>query len=134
MPDHVLKLLLDSKNELSIKTVSVLGIAYKGNVEDIRETPSKKLIELLLENNFNVMAHDPIVKNEIIESFNVKAVEYEEALSCDCVILMTDHDLYKDLKPDMLKNKYIISTRPILDSEEFREAGINFQAIGDISN
>jgi UDP-N-acetyl-D-mannosaminuronic acid dehydrogenase len=45
---------------------------------------------------------------------------------------MTDHDLYRDLKADMLVNKFIISTRPILDADEFREKGINFQAIGNI--
>ena len=131
MPKHVIDLLMNCKE--NINTVGILGIAYKGNVEDIRETPSKKLIELLLEKDFNVVAHDPIVKNEIIESFNVKSVSYEKVLDCDCVILMTDHDLYKNLRPDMLKNKFIISTRPILDSTLFRNSGVNFQAIGNVT-
>ena len=131
MPKHVIDLLMNCKE--NINTVGILGIAYKGNVEDIRETPSKKLIELLLEKDFNVVAHDPIVKNEIIESFNVKSVSYEKVLDCDCVILMTDHDLYKNLMPDMFKNKFIISTRPILDSTLFRNSGVNFQAIGNVT-
>ena len=131
MPKHVIDLLMNCKE--NINTVGILGIAYKGNVEDIRETPSKKLIELLLEKDFNVVAHDPIVKNEIIESFNVKSVSYEKVLDCDCVILMTDHDLYKNLRPDMLKNKFIISTRPSLDSTLFRNSGVNFQAIGNVT-
>ena len=131
MPKHVIDLLMNCKE--NINTVGILGIAYKGNVEDIRETPSKKLIELLLEKDFNVVAHDPIVKNEIIESFNVKSVSYENVLDCDCVILMTDHDLYKNLRPDMLKNKFIVSTRPILDSTLFRNSGVNFQAIGNVT-
>lgn len=131
MPKHVIDLLMNCKE--NINTVGILGIAYKGNVEDTRETPSKKLIELLLEKDFDVVAHDPIVKNEIIESFNVKSVSYEDVLDCDCVILMTDHDLYKNLKPDMLKNKFIISTRPILDSTMFRNSGVNFQAIGNVT-
>ena len=131
MPEHVFDLLMKCKE--NINTVGILGIAYKGNVEDIRETPSRKLIELLLEKEFNVVVHDPIVKNEIIESFNVESVSYEDVLNCDCVILMTDHDLYKNLKPDMLKNKFIISTRPILDSALFRNSGVNFQAIGNVT-
>ena len=45
---------------------------------------------------------------------------------------MTDHDMYKELKPEQVKDKLVISTKPILDSDKFREAGINFQAIGDI--
>ena len=131
MPKHVLELLF-SLNE-NIKSIGILGMAYKGNVDDIRESPSIKLIELLLENNFDVVVHDPFVKDEVIESFNVKSVEYNNALECDCVILMTDHDLYKELTPEMLTNKIIISTRQILDSDKFRKAGINFQAIGDIN-
>lgn len=134
MPHHVLDILKDNKkfNKTNFK-VGILGIAYKGNVEDIRETPSKKLIELLLDENIDVIAHDPIVKDEIIESFNVKPASLDDVLDCDCVILMTDHDVYKNIKPEMIKNKFIISTRPILNSKEFRDKNINFQAIGDIN-
>lgn len=130
MPDHVLSIL--SKFNDGISTVSVLGIAYKGNVDDVRETPSKKLIELLIKNEYKVVAHDPIVKKEVIETFNVDSVSYEDSLKSDCIIIMTDHDMYKELKPEQVKDKLVISTKPILDSDKFREAGINFQAIGDI--
>lgn len=130
MPDHVLSIL--SKFNDGISTVSVLGIAYKGNVDDVRETPSKKLIELLIKNEYKVVAHDPIVKKEVIETFNVDSVSYENSLKSDCIIIMTDHDMYKELKPEQVKDKLVISTKPILDSDKFREAGINFQAIGDI--
>lgn len=130
MPDHVLSIL--SKFNDGISTVSVLGIAYKGNVDDVRETPSKKLIELLIKNEYKVVAHDPIVKKEVIETFNVDSVSYEDSLKSDCIIIMTDHDMYKELKPEQVKDKLVISTKPILDSYKFREAGINFQAIGDI--
>lgn len=130
MPDHVLSIL--SKFNDGISTVSVLGIAYKGNVDDVRETPSKKLIELLIKNEYKVVAHDPIVKKEVIETFNVDSVSYEDSLKSDCIIIMTDHDIYKELKPEQVKDKLVISTKPILDSDKFREAGINFQAIGDI--
>lgn len=130
MPDHVLSIL--SKFNDGISTVSVLGIAYKGNVDDVRETPSKKLIELLIKNGYRVVANDPIVKKEVIETFNVDSVSYEDSLKSDCIIIMTDHDMYKELKPEQVKDKLVISTKPILNSDKFREAGINFQAIGDI--
>lgn len=130
MPDHVLSIL--SKFNDGISTVSVLGIAYKGNVDDVRETPSKKLIELLIKNGYRVVANDPIVKKEVIETFNVDSVNYEDSLKSDCIIIMTDHDMYKELKPEQVKDKLVISTKPILNSDKFREAGINFQAIGDI--
>lgn len=133
MPQHVVDILLDNIDDVGDDfVISILGIAYKGNVDDIRETPSKTLIELLKDKGFNVVAHDPLVSDNVIESFGVKSVPYEEALDADCVIIMTDHDLYKDITPDMIKNNFIIVTRPILDSCKFRENGVNFQAIGDI--
>jgi UDP-N-acetyl-D-mannosaminuronic acid dehydrogenase len=131
MPEHVIQLI--SSSDKTIKSVGLLGQVYKGNVDDIRETPTKKVIELLLKENYDVFVHDPLVKEEVIETFNVDSVSFEDALNCDCVILMTDHDLYKTIEPDMLKNKFIIVTRPILSSEKFRNKGIDFQAIGDIA-
>ena len=132
MPEHVLEMILKYKEDKDNYSIAILGMAYKGNVDDIRETPTIKLIELLEELDFDVYVNDPYVDDEIIESYGVKAVEYEDALGCDCVVLMTDHDLYKDLNADMLVNKFIISTRPILDADEFRDKGVNFQAIGNI--
>lgn len=134
MPHHVLDMILKEEDINKNSSIGILGVAYKGNVEDIRETPSKEIIKLLLDEDFNVIAHDPFVKDEVIESFGVKSVEYEKVLSCDCVVLMTDHDLYKNLTPEMLKNKLIISTRPILNSDKFRSEGIKFRAIGDMTN
>jgi UDP-N-acetyl-D-mannosaminuronic acid dehydrogenase len=132
MPEHVLELILKYKEDKDNYSIAILGMAYKGNVDDIRETPSIKLIDLLKEHDFDVHVNDPYVADEIIEGYGVDSIDYEEALKCDCVVLMTDHDLYRDLKADMLVNKFIISTRPILDADEFREKDINFQAIGNI--
>ena len=133
MPEHVLDLILKYKEDRDNYSIAILGMAYKGNVDDIRETPTIKLIELAGRLDFDVYVNDPFVDDDVIESFGVKAIEYEDALECDCVVLMTDHDLYKNLKPEMLANKFIISTRPILDADEFRDRGVNFQAIGNIN-
>lgn len=132
MPEHVLELILKYKENKDNYSIAILGMAYKGNVDDIRETPTIKLIELLGKLDFDVYVNDPYVADDVIESYGVEAVGYEDALRCDCVVLMTDHDLYKSLNADMLVNKFIISTRPILDADEFRDKGVNFQAIGNI--
>lgn len=133
MPQHVLEILLNNIDTKTKHTIGILGIAYKGNVDDIRETPSIELINLLKEYDFDIIAHDPYVNCETITKLNIKYESYENVLKSDCVILMTDHDLYKSIKPEMLINKFIICTRDILDAEEFRNENINFQAIGNIS-
>lgn len=133
MPSHVVDILLDNLTyENHNYTVGILGMAYKGNVDDIRESPTIQLIDLLKELDVKIKVNDPYVSDRVIESFNIKAVTLNEALDCDCVILMTDHQSYADITPDMIKNKFIIVTRPILDADYFRENGINYQAIGNL--
>ncbi|MCI5867760.1 MAG: nucleotide sugar dehydrogenase [Methanosphaera sp.] len=134
MPQHVVDIVEQFKdNDKDNFTVAILGVAYKGNVDDIRESPSIDLIKLLNEkDNITTVAHDPYVDSSIIESFNIKAVDYDEALSADCVIIMCDHDIYRDITPSMIENKFLISTKPIVDADKFRQNGVNFQAIGNI--
>jgi len=132
MPEHVLDMIKKYAVLNPEYSIGILGIAYKGNVDDIRETPSRDLIKLLKAYDVKIYAHDPYVSDEIIKSFDVETASFEDVLSCDCIVVMTDHDLYKTITPDMLVNKFIISTRDILNAEEFRQSGINYQAIGNI--
>jgi len=132
MPEHVLDIIKKYAVLNPEYSIGILGIAYKGNVDDIRETPSRDLIKLLKAYDVKIYAHDPYVSDEIIKSFDVETASFEDVLSCDCIVVMTDHDLYKTITPDMLINKFIISTRDILNAEEFRQSGINYQAIGNI--
>ena len=60
-------------------------------------------------------------------------VNMHEALKCDIVVLVTDHDDYKEIKPQMIVNNLFICTRPILDPEEFKNNGIIFKGIGRVS-
>ncbi|MCD7781373.1 MAG: nucleotide sugar dehydrogenase [Methanosphaera sp.] len=137
MPRHVVDLLeenIDSNINKGDYTVSILGIAYKGNVDDTRESPSGDVIDLLMGEGFNVVAHDPLVSSSVIESFGISSVSLDDALGTDCVILMTDHDEYKSIHPEDITKGFIIDTRNILDSQKFRSEGINFQAIGDVNH
>lgn len=60
----------------------------------------------------------------------VQPVDMATALDTDCVILVTDHDLYRDIKPEMIKNRLIICTRPILDKDAFQKNGVTFKGVG----
>ena len=46
------------------------------------------------------------------------------------MVLMTDHDLYREISPEMIKNPIFICTKPILNLEEFRSNGVIFKGIG----
>jgi len=134
MPDHVAEMVKETLKEagkqIKSSKIGILGVAYKGNVADARETPAEPLIKLLIKEGAEVYANDPHTPREIIESFGAAPVSMENALKCDVVVLITDHDEYKNITPDMIQNKLFICTRPILDPEIFREEGVIFKGIG----
>jgi len=134
MPLHVYELVLNVLKEVKKKVngarIGILGVAYKGNVADVRETPAKSLIKILNENGAIVHAHDPYVDDDIIRSFGAVPVEMNDALNCDCVVIVTDHDQYKKITPEMIKNKCVVCTRPLLDPEEFKLNNVIFKGVG----
>lgn len=134
MPNHVAKLVEDEMikvgKSLSNSKIALLGVSYKGNVADTRESPSIALINDLINKGAEVFAHDPHVPRDIIISMGAEPIEMEDAFRCDGVILMTDHDLYKEISPDLVKNPIFICTRPILDPENFKNNGITFRGLG----
>ena len=134
MPEHVAKLVEESLKEnnksVSQATVGILGIAYKGNVADTRETPSAPLINILKDKGAVVKAHDPHVASTKIESLGSIPVTLQEALECDCVVLITDHDLYKNISPKDIQGGVLVCTRPVLNPEDFRAKGVIFKGVG----
>ncbi len=134
MPNHVIKILTDTlqeaDQEIKGADIGLLGVAYKGNVADARETPAKALIKILKEKDAKVYATDPHTAQEEIKALGAEPADMEQILKCDCVVLVTDHDEYKDIKPEMVKSPILICTRPILDPEDFKDSGIIFRGIG----
>ena len=135
MPHHVAEIVENTLNYYTGKPISgskigILGIAYKGNVADVRETPSKPLINDLIAKGAEVIAHDPYVNSAVISNMGAEPVELEEALNCDCVVLMTDHDVYRQIVPEMIKSPVFICNRQILNSKEFEDKGIVFKGVG----
>lgn len=110
--------------------IAALGLAFKGNVDDMRESPSVTVVKLLQEKGMEVAAHDPFVKNSSIELLSIEAC-FKDA---DCVLLLTDHSDYKYLNPLQLKKlvrtPVLFDTRNLLDHDEWRKAGFEVKILG----
>ncbi len=137
MPSHLLDLIESSlkKVDKDLKTskVSILGIAYKGNTDDTRGTPSEKIIKTLMKMDVDLISHDPFVSNDFGGKFSNNLEEVIE--NSDCLVILTDHDVYRemDLKSftDMMnKPSVIIDGRRILDPEAVEKAGAMYTGIG----
>ncbi|WP_327021802.1 nucleotide sugar dehydrogenase [Caldanaerobius fijiensis] len=93
--------------------ILILGMAYKKDVDDLRESPSLEIYKLLKEQGANLEYNDPYVKEFVDEDGNtVKSVEldYDDLQNYDCVVLCTDHSCYDYLKIAE-KASIIIDTR-----------------------
>jgi UDP-N-acetyl-D-glucosamine dehydrogenase len=97
MPYYVVSRLMDALNthrkSLAGAKVLVLGVAYKANIDDMRESPAIKITELLLDKEADVSYHDPHVPTFSVAGRALSSVALtEEMLSgTDAVLIITDH-------------------------------------------
>jgi UDP-N-acetyl-D-mannosaminuronic acid dehydrogenase len=97
MPAHVSKRIRDMVLDLSLRsTVGILGVSFKPNVSDTRNSPSLELIKLLWSTGMEVIVYDPLVEQKVGDR---KVDSIEEILqSCDIMVLGAAHDvLLKEL-------------------------------------
>ena len=119
MPEYVVNktvlALNDRQRAIKGSKVLVLGIAYKKNVDDMRESPSVEVMELLRDLGADISYSDPHVPEFPVmreHSFDLKSVPLtaESIASYDCVVLTTDHDKF-DYALLLDNAKLIIDTR-----------------------
>ena len=119
MPHYVVEKVIDAlnKNGTSIKSakILVLGLAYKKDVDDTRESPSLKLIELLREKGARVDYNDPYIpKTRKMRSYDLKMrsvpLTKNTLKRYDCVVIATDHSGY-DYEMIVENAKVVVDTR-----------------------
>lgn len=130
---QILKQLLSK--EIHFPTITVLGVAYKANVDDSRETPAMKFIHLAKNHGMNVKVFDPFCKDFKTENGTSNEDNLEAAVKdSDCLVLITDHDVFKDIDPKeiapLMKNKYLLDARNHLDHQKWLEAGFEIRILG----
>ncbi|WP_416729812.1 nucleotide sugar dehydrogenase [Fictibacillus sp. JL2B1089] len=100
MPDYVVESVKMMVKDVPNPKIAAFGVTYKGNVDDMRESPAMDVINLLT-GQFDVAVHDPHV---VSEYHNFVSAE-EAALGADLILVLTDHDEFKTLDYDGLTTK-----------------------------
>jgi UDPglucose 6-dehydrogenase len=117
-------------------TVSILGVAFKKNTDDIRDSKAIEIVKILLEKGMKIKIHDYMAMENFKKIFGNK-IEYCETVkenisNSDCCVIMTGWEQYKKLKPDDFKknmnNLNVIDAQRILEHKKFKK--ISFSAIG----
>jgi len=118
------------------KTISILGLAFKKDTDDIREAISVKLVSKLLTYGLKIKVHDPMALKNFNKVFGKKIAYFSSINEClgdsHCCIILTEWPQFRSLSPSVFKKNMkktnIIDARRILDPAKFSK--FNFKAIG----
>ena len=127
-------------DELKAKCIAIWGLSFKPNTDDMREAPSRVLIDALLEAGASIRAHDPEameVATQIYgdnDNFSIHADQYDAAKGADALVLITEWKLYwipdyEKLAANM-RQKVLVDGRNIWPQETALKHGFVCHAIG----
>jgi UDP-N-acetyl-D-mannosaminuronic acid dehydrogenase len=127
MPIYVRQSIMAMLTDILDPVVTVLGVAYKANVDDDRESPSYQIIHQLREAGCLVKVHDPYV---------LPSSSLEEALyGSDCIALLVDHQEYRELNPELLaqsmRRKNLFVARKFTALDRWISEGFNVKQLGN---
>jgi len=123
MPYHVVQLVMDGLNRyrksVNGANILVLGVAYKKNIDDVRESPALDIIRLLQEKGANVEYYDPFIDSIRLDGTAMDSIEYSSEMFAeyDCVVLATDHSTF-DNDEIIEKSQLVIDTRNALNFKD----------------
>jgi UDP-N-acetyl-D-mannosaminuronic acid dehydrogenase len=131
MPQHVVELIKGACLAIDDPKICCLGLTYKANVDDIRESPAIDIVNILRQEKFKVTVFDPHVKPGTLAD-QVSDLATAVAGS-DVVALLVDHFEFTQLKTNnfsTMRNKIIIDTRNVLPYRDLKEAGFEVTCLG----
>ncbi len=134
MPEHVVQLVSDGLNDdrkpMKGSNVLLLGVAYKRDVDDVRESPALSIIDRLRAKGAEVRYHDPFVKEIRFDDAHTEGggeplssvpLTDEELRGADCLIIVTDHSEI-DYKRVCSLASLVVDTRNALNGELRRDS------------
>jgi len=122
---------------VSGKTIAVLGLSFKPETDDMRESPSVDIIRSLVEKGAKVRAYDPVAMPEaakILNDITFAEDEYAAVNGADALVFITEWNQFRalDMKrvKELMKSPKIADLRNIYEPEDIRELGFNYVGVG----
>jgi UDP-N-acetyl-D-mannosaminuronic acid dehydrogenase len=127
MPEHVVQLVRAALTDLTGAIIVTLGMTYKADVTDTRESPAAHVIDALRHHGATVRAHDALISPE-------PAVG-DLATGADALVLLVDHNAYTQLDAQVLagrmRRRIVVDTQGKLDRDAWRAAGFAVIVLGE---
>ncbi|HUW13270.1 MAG TPA: nucleotide sugar dehydrogenase [Anaerolineae bacterium] len=129
MPRHVVGLVKRAVEGCEQPVIACLGLTYKANVDDIRQSPAVEVVRMLQEEGFQVRAYDPYAGARVLPCQVASLLD--AVTGSDCLVILTDHRAFDSLSPGqigpLMRTKIVVDTRNCLAHEAWLEDG--FQSI-----
>ncbi len=124
--------------DLRGKKIGILGLAFKAETDDMRESPSIIIIEELLNRGANIVGHDPQAmenaKTIFGDSIEYADSEYKAINNCDAIMILTEWNQYRGLDLEvvkkLMKGNIILDTRNLLEPEKAKTLGFITEGVG----
>lgn len=115
----------DRKKPINGSKILVLGVSYKPDIDDLRESPALDVMGLLMKKGAEVSYHDPFISHLDHDNWSMDSVkDLSAALSdADCVVIVTNHSKY-DYDLILKKSKLIVDTRNALGNNGRNKANV----------
>jgi len=139
--ERMVKKIINKFDDLSDKTIGILGLTFKPETDDMRESPSLTIIPELIEKGAFIRAYDPQgmeEANKYFEDYYDDILycnnEYEVIKRADALVLLTEWNQFRRLDLEkikrLLKRPIFFDFRNVYEKEEVEEKGINCYGVG----
>ncbi len=130
MPNYIVEIVEKETKHIKNPVITIFGVAFKANIDDISETPAIPIIALLEKKNYKIKIYDSFVKKF---RYNLSSLN-DAVKDSDCILILTDHDDFKMIDigkiTDLMRNKILIDTRNCVDHEKWKAKGFEVKILG----
>lgn len=127
----IVKLLIKSNCPVNNAKVLILGLTFKENVSDIRNTKAIQIMQELKEYGVNVTVHDPWANgDDVFSEYGFRLVDYKETHDIDAIVVAVAHDEFRNISLEELRSKLaperrvLVDVKGIFDRLEAEKAGL----------
>ncbi len=124
-----------TKNILEGKKIAALGLAYKPDVDDLRESPATEVVHLLQKAGAKVKAWEPFKPDADMKGIDMASSLHDAIKDADAILLLVNHTEFKKLNPidiaQATNARLVIDCVHAWDAAEWQSAGFNLYLLGD---
>ena len=133
-PTYVVQLVSKALDGLSGKRVAALGLTYKSDVDDLRESPAIKVVRILASEGADVRTYEPFNIGSVVPGATPTDSLEMTLQDAEAVVLLVDHQIFRQLDPQQVKGMMsgciAIDTRGVWDRAAWSAAGFELHVLG----